>query len=176
VVHLKRFQQTSKTPFMSFSMGFKKLDDYVTFPEHLDITPFLAPNKEDFGLPSKKPNQKSRTKGRCMYRLYAVIVHIGNMLGGHYVAYTALPHRTRYLESTQPVESVSSTSTASNHSSRSNQSDKAEKHEKPDKHEKNHEKNEPRQWVYISDTVVRLTTLDEVLKTKAYMCLYERIS
>ena len=80
VVHLKRFQQTSKTPFMSFSMGFKKLDDYVTFPEYLDITPFLAPNKEDFGLPSKKSKQKSRTRGKCIYRLYAVIVHIGNMV------------------------------------------------------------------------------------------------
>lgn len=80
VVHLKRFQQTSKTPFMSFSMGFKKLDDYVAFPEHLDITPFLAPNKEDFGLPSKKQKQTSRAKGKCAYRLYAVVVHIGNMV------------------------------------------------------------------------------------------------
>jgi hypothetical protein len=79
-VHLKRFQQTSKTPFMSFSMGFKKLDDYVAFPEYLDITPFLAPNKEDFGLPSKKSKQSSRAKGKCMYRLYAVVVHIGNMV------------------------------------------------------------------------------------------------
>ena len=78
VVHLKRFQQTSRTPFMSFSMGFKKLDDYVTFPEYLDIAPFLAPNKGDFGLPSKKLRQISRAKGKCMYRLYAVVVHIGN--------------------------------------------------------------------------------------------------
>ena len=78
VVHLKRFQQTSKTPFMSFSAGFKKLDDYVTFPECLDITPFLAPNKEDFGLPIKKFRQNGRARGKCMYRLYAVVVHIGN--------------------------------------------------------------------------------------------------
>ena len=80
VVHLKRFQQTSRTPLMSFSMGFKKLDDYVAFPEHLDITPFLAPNKEDFGLPSKKLKQNIRAKRKCMYRLYAVVVHIGNMV------------------------------------------------------------------------------------------------
>lgn len=59
---------------------------------------------------------------------------------------------------------------------RSDKTDKAEKQDKPDKREKGHEKNEPRQWAYISDTVVRLTTLDEVLKSKAYMCLYERIS
>lgn len=80
VVHLKRFQQTSKTPFMSFSAGFKKLDDYVTFPEYLDITPFLAPNKGDFGLPIRKLRQNGRAKGKCMYRLYAVVVHIGNIV------------------------------------------------------------------------------------------------
>ena len=80
VVHLKRFQQTSKTQFMSFSAGFKKLDDYVAFPECLDIAPFLAPNKEDFGLPIKKFRQNSRAKGKCMYRLYAVVVHIGNIV------------------------------------------------------------------------------------------------
>lgn len=80
VVHLKRFQQTSKTPFMSFSAGFKKLDDYVAFPEYLDITPFLAPNKEDFGLPIRKLRQNNRAKGKCMYRLYAVVVHIGNIV------------------------------------------------------------------------------------------------
>ena len=65
---------------MSFSMGIKKIDDYVTFPEYLDIAPFLAPNKEDFGLPSKKAKRNARTKGKCMYRLYAVVVHIGNMV------------------------------------------------------------------------------------------------
>jgi hypothetical protein len=80
VVHLKRFQQTSKMPFMSFSAGFKKLDDYVTFPEHLDITPFMAPNKEDFGLPIKKLRQNGLARGKCMYRLYAVVVHIGNIV------------------------------------------------------------------------------------------------
>ena len=82
VVHLKRFQQVSKSnPYaMAFSSGFKKLDDFVAFPEYLDLTPFLAPSKEEFGLPSKR-EPKSRPKGeRCMYRLYAVVVHIGNMV------------------------------------------------------------------------------------------------
>jgi ubiquitin carboxyl-terminal hydrolase 16/45 len=32
-----------------------------------------------------------------------------------------------------------------------------------------------RQWVYISDTIVRLVSLEEVLKAKAYLCMYERI-
>ena len=93
VVHLKRFQQTSKAPLMlSFSNGFKKLDDYVSFPEHLDLSPFLAPRKEDYGLGKKSKKEKGKGKDarkakanpreeRCMYRLYAVVVHIGNMVG-----------------------------------------------------------------------------------------------
>lgn len=85
VVHLKRFQQTSKTYSVSFSgaSGVKKLDEYVSFPEFLDIGPFLAPRREDF-----KPDEEGKIKAkhadkeqrRCMYRLYAVVVHIGNMV------------------------------------------------------------------------------------------------
>jgi hypothetical protein len=66
---------------MSFSTGFKKLDDYVTFPEQLDLTPFLAPKKEHFGLSKKrKAIYQNAVKSRCVYRLYAVVVHIGNMV------------------------------------------------------------------------------------------------
>lgn len=82
VIHLKRFQQISKTHMLSFSHGFRKLDDYVTFPELLDLTPYLAPKKEDFGLGKKAKHAKRKTKDgeKCMYRLYAVVVHIGNMV------------------------------------------------------------------------------------------------
>ncbi|KAK0204188.1 hypothetical protein DFS33DRAFT_1475633 [Desarmillaria ectypa] len=145
VVHLKRFQQISKMTMISFSNGFKKLEDYVTFPEILDLTPFLAPKKEDF---FEQGGTKSHTKEveRCLYRLYAVVVHIGSMLGGHYVAYTALPN-------TSPGEDSLKTPTSANSNS-----------------QRRH-----RQWAYISDTIVRLTTLEEVLKAKAYICMYERI-
>lgn len=83
VIHLKRFQQTAKSPFMSFSHGFKKLDDYISFPEYLDLLPFLAPRKEDYGLGKKNAHKDRKGKAkeeRCMYRLYAVVVHIGNMV------------------------------------------------------------------------------------------------
>lgn len=33
----------------------------------------------------------------------------------------------------------------------------------------------PRKWAYISDATVKLTTLEEVLKAKAYICMYERV-
>lgn len=102
VVHLKRFQQISRMYAMSFSTGFKKLDEFVAFPEFLDLTPFLAPKREDFGLDGKKKGHKGKKgkkdkekeKGangsgkvkeeKCMYRLYAVVVHIGNMVSFRY--------------------------------------------------------------------------------------------
>ena len=80
VIHLKRFQQTFKMPLISFSHGLKKLDDYVSFPEYLDLKPFLAPKKEDYGLGKKRKKSLVKGKEKCMYRLYAVVVHIGNMV------------------------------------------------------------------------------------------------
>ncbi|RPD56915.1 cysteine proteinase [Lentinus tigrinus ALCF2SS1-7] len=173
VIHLKRFQQTGKQHTVSFSGGFKKLDQFVSFPEHLDIAPFLAPKREDFTHEKvEKEKGKHKHRERCMYRLYAVVVHIGNMLGGHYVAYTALPHDTPAPApapasapgtpapgSEKPLPPTPSTPSLSATESRSSQSDKRE----------------PRKWAYISDTVVRLTTLEEVLKAKAYICMYERV-
>ncbi|EIN08933.1 cysteine proteinase [Punctularia strigosozonata HHB-11173 SS5] len=169
VIHLKRFQQISKVPALSFSSGFKKLDDYVAFPEYLDLTPYLAPNREEFGLGSKHhrsghagtaaPSLPSRDKsGKCMYRLYAVVQHLGNMLGGHYVAYVALPPSRKDA----PVSSPSSEGTPRDDSATS-------------RHSKESGAEAQREWAYVSDTVVRLTTLDEVLKAKAYICMYERI-
>lgn len=92
------------------------------------------------------------------------------------MAYAALPRGARHPEASQATESVGSTSASSDNSSKNDKTDKVERHDKSDKREKPHEKNEPRQWAYISDTVVKLTTFDEVLKSKAYLCLYERIS
>ncbi|KAG1741457.1 peptidase C19, ubiquitin carboxyl-terminal hydrolase 2 [Suillus paluster] len=149
VIHLKRFQQMSKVPIMSFSSSFKKLEDYVSFPEYLDIAPYLAPKREQYA-DAKVGHVRGRTKRpeRCMYRLYAVVVHIGNMLGGHYIAYTALPSATKEDEQTSSVTESENLS---------------------------HTDRPHRDWAYISDTTVRLSSLDEVLKSKAYICMYERI-
>ncbi|KAI9460768.1 peptidase C19, ubiquitin carboxyl-terminal hydrolase 2 [Boletus coccyginus] len=148
VVHLKRFQQLTKMPVVSFSMGFKKLDDYISFPEYLDLGPYLAPRREDyFDSKVAVTRGRARRSAPCMYRLYAVVVHIGNMLGGHYVAYTALPPSPPDADPTR----------LENERQRSDSGTVA------------------RDWAFISDTVVRLTSLEEVLKSKAYMCMYERI-
>ncbi|EIW55600.1 cysteine proteinase [Trametes versicolor FP-101664 SS1] len=178
VIHLKRFQQSAKVHTISLSGGFKKLDDFVAFPEQLDLAPFLAPKRADFAHDQVEKG-KGKTE-RCMYRLYAVIVHIGNMLGGHYVAYTALPQNTIVPQppvtptpSSTPAppsppvaesEKPATPSLSSNESRSSQASD-------PPRPQQPHQ----RQWAYISDTIVRLTTIEEVLKAKAYICMYERV-
>jgi hypothetical protein len=78
--------------------GFKKLEEFVSFPEWLDLSPFLSPKKEDLVSPKRTKSQLGNdgqtghkdsasrrenamdNNGRCMYRLYAVVVHIGNMV------------------------------------------------------------------------------------------------
>jgi len=108
VIHLKRFQQVTKGPITLFG-NFKKLDDYVSFPEYLDISSFIAPRKEEFGLGKHKVPSSSDQRGRSefkqkeqkpqkhewwkfgmdgekqdevqvVYRLNAVVVHIGSMV------------------------------------------------------------------------------------------------
>ncbi len=74
VIHLKRFQQTNK-----LYGGFKKLDEFVAFPEYLDLAPFLAPRREDFAA-ERADKGKHKPQEKCTYRLYAVVVHIGNMV------------------------------------------------------------------------------------------------
>jgi hypothetical protein len=60
----------------------RKIDDFIAFPEYLDMKPFIAPRKEDYGLrPTKFTNNKGAYDDQVMYRLYSVVVHIGNMVG-----------------------------------------------------------------------------------------------
>ncbi|KAI1788083.1 cysteine proteinase [Ganoderma leucocontextum] len=155
VIHLKRFQQTNKHA-VSLYGGFKKLDEFVAFPEYLDLAPFLAPRREDFVV-EKAEKGKYKAQDKCMYRLYAVVVHIGNMLGGHYVAYTALPHGTPAPASTASAPSP--------------EFDKPV----PPTPDPRMRIGPSRKWAYISDSTVKLTTLEEVLKAKAYICMYERV-
>ncbi|OCB90513.1 cysteine proteinase [Sanghuangporus baumii] len=190
---------------------------------------------------------KVRAEG-CMYRLYAVVVHIGNMLGGHYVAYTALPEPAPSLplsssasmssSSAVPAPSnssinegnpSSSPSSASLPPSTSTQAQTQTLHPEvprttsftrtanphPHSHSHSHshthlrssnvnvnsnsnsqsrpssssgagrtstgnasansQRQPQRQWCYVSDTIVRLASLEEVLQAKAYICMYERI-
>ncbi|CAE7212076.1 unnamed protein product [Rhizoctonia solani] len=86
VIHLKRFQQVAGAGTLLFG-SLRKLDDFVAFPEVLDIAPFVAPNREEYGLKSRGKKvgwfgQKKDREVPVKYRLYAVVVHTGSMVRG----------------------------------------------------------------------------------------------
>ncbi|KIK55041.1 hypothetical protein GYMLUDRAFT_264353 [Collybiopsis luxurians FD-317 M1] len=123
---------------------------------------FLAMNKEDFGLGHKAHGavsggvgvgvkRKSKEhKERCMYRLYAVVVHIGKYGdSSDDITYPALPN-----SSDIPAAAT--------------QADLANLPPPPGS------ANRSRQWANVSDTVVKLTTL-EVLGARVYIHMYERV-
>jgi len=90
------------------------MDDFVSFPEMLDLAPYLAPNRNDYKVTPTasgprapymdwaSPEQGPELEP-VLYRLYgteivfllvrlahawlAVVVHLGTMIGGHYIAY-----------------------------------------------------------------------------------------
>ena len=95
-------------------------------------------------------------------------------LGGHYIAYTALPPDT---STSSLLAGSTATDDAPNgglfSKSAGSSSETAEK-EVPKPASAPPSKLRERQWAYISDTTVRLTSLEEVLHAKAYICMYER--
>lgn len=193
VLHLKRFQQTNKSSMFSSFGSLKKLDDKVTYPLYLDMAPFMAPpplepqeqsavekvlagngiksgDESESGSGASKqhrgrerdaqshhhhhnwfrrPSPSAEVKNNCMYRLYSVIVHKGNMTSGHYIAMT--------YTSQKKIDEKDVGSPKGNGVTKSD-------HEAA------------RQWIYCSDHVVRPASVDEVLKSQAYLLLYERIN
>lgn len=69
-IHLKRFD------FDMITMGFRKIHDYFSFPEILELDPFLA-----------KDSPPESTAVPNVYALHSVLVHSGDVGGGHYYAY-----------------------------------------------------------------------------------------
>jgi ubiquitin carboxyl-terminal hydrolase 16/45 len=91
-------------------------------------------------------------------------------LGGHYVSYVALPN--------EPSSHTNgSTSSSSSSLPRSADFGSTDTREKPPQEElaAAGSKAGKRQWAYISDTSVRLTSLEEVLRARAYLCMYQRV-
>ncbi|CAE6427416.1 unnamed protein product, partial [Rhizoctonia solani] len=159
VIHLKRFHQVAGAGTLLFG-SLRKLDDFVAFPEILDIAPFVAPNREEYGLKRRGKKvgwfgQKKDKEVPVKYRLYAVVVHIGSMIGGHYIAYIALPPQPVATPETE--DAPANTEGPASEPATGNEKDKCK-----------------RPWVYISDTTVRPVSFEEVSKAKAYLCFYER--
>jgi hypothetical protein len=80
-MHLKRFD------FDYATMGFKKIHDYYEFPSVLDINPYLADDC---------PPESRAVRNR--YLLHSVLVHAGDVGGGHYYAYIRPSTQTNYSQ------------------------------------------------------------------------------
>ena len=81
--HLKRFEHSTRFH--------KKISNHISFPEDLDMTPFLSGCRSDVGaddpsspLSSSMP-QLNSSKNR--YSLYAVVNHLGTLDSGHYTCF-----------------------------------------------------------------------------------------
>ena len=70
VVHIKRFAHTGR--------GFKKLNTFVSYPEELNIEPYIY----DAG-----DGEKAEKAEGFDYSLNGVVVHGGTLNGGHYSAF-----------------------------------------------------------------------------------------
>lgn len=147
-------------------MNLKKRDDFLSFPEEMDLTPFLAPLETPPRATSERagaaavdekhaahhhrhwPGQRPQGPadefivGTARYRLYAVVVHHGNLREGHYTSYVL---SDRYRDKTGKGAPV------------------------VDAEEGKEETRRERKWFFCSDELVRLCTLEEVLRSKAYM-------
>lgn len=69
----QRFEHTNKS---------QKIEDELAFPFMLDPSPFLADNATA---------ASNRPATQVKYRLHAVVVHIGSLSTGHYIAYVLAP-------------------------------------------------------------------------------------
>ncbi|KAG9121260.1 hypothetical protein FRC07_002858 [Ceratobasidium sp. 392] len=183
VIHLKRFQQVAGAGTLLFG-NLRKLDDFVAFPEVLDIAPFVAPNREEYGMGRAKKTAAARANDKVTahgpglgwfgrgkekekavkYKLYAVVVHIGSMLGGHYIAYIALPPIPPLTPEGEDAPIAPEDPVVPKPGDPAGTKPGDAKDKEKDK----------RQWVYISDTTVRPVSFEEVSKAKAYLCFYER--
>lgn len=157
VLHLKRFQHDGRTGRLT------KLDTPVRFPFELDLSPFMAPAPAA-GSASLKQQQKQSSQQQQqqqssqqqqqpppLYDLVGVVVHMGTMRGGHYVAYVKRAAAANAANG--GANGAGSSSSASNGSGAAAPAG---------------------QWWYASDASVKPVSESEVANTQAYLLAYVR--
>ncbi|XP_050390499.1 ubiquitin carboxyl-terminal hydrolase 22 isoform X3 [Patella vulgata] len=89
--HLKRFEH---------STGYhKKISTFVSFPDELDMTPFMSSSRNDNNGFSNQIIQDMPTSLSCdnKYSLFAVVNHCGTIEVGHYTCYIRL-HKDQWFK------------------------------------------------------------------------------
>jgi len=117
------------------------------------------PSKHDERYTCECASKKNRvTKGQngvetssLLYRLVSVIVHHGNHSGGHYTVFRKLL--------SDPFSNLQQYDEFINKSM----------------YDPNYQQADKREWVHISDEHTQRVSVDEVLKSQAYMLYYEKV-
>ncbi|KNC56004.1 ubiquitin carboxyl-terminal hydrolase 16 [Thecamonas trahens ATCC 50062] len=163
ILHLKRFDQSRGR--------MAKLGAHVVFPPILDMAPFVAsdlPHVDAVELAHSSSSDSSASNddddatahddAPLTYALVGIVVHSGSLHGGHYVAYVrhsdAIATAQRRSDSNAADPSVDS-------EPRTRSQWLAWLHASA--------------WLYVSDSSVSLSSLDDVLRQQAYLLVYERI-
>lgn len=182
VIQFKRFEQTFAKPSRlkrglgiptSFS-DFKKIDDFISFPQKLDIGAFLAPPpRNQAGSAVEHADASAR---------HGVKPWLDHLFHHHPHRHHRRDEHRRRDENDdptkcRPVAEYSLYATVNHigtlgagHYIAYVLSDRWKDAVAPGKTDGPHE----RRWMYVSDTVVRFASLDEVLKSKAYLLFFER--
>ncbi|KAF8937793.1 hypothetical protein BGZ58_002154 [Dissophora ornata] len=155
----------------------------VNFPEYLDISPFCTtgvlltqPNfpmsiseqdlerlgsrispksqQSDHATSQQQQRQTQRLPG-TLYRLQSIVVHYGGHSYGHFIAYRRKPESmlSKVGVVGLGLDPMTTSRAGSLHGSSSRTED----------------------WFRVSDETVESVTLDHVLRSNPYMCLYERV-
>ncbi|KAK6966612.1 USP domain-containing protein [Favolaschia claudopus] len=149
---------------------------FVSFPEILDMTPYATGGEmsSDFvGLGDRGEREKGR--GRCLYRLAAVVCHYGAHSFGHYVCYRRAP----VLVSSLSPSSASSASTIAFSSAPSSSSTGLSPSPSytPAPPTSHGSSGTGTGWLRISDARVERCRVEQVLAegSAAFMLYYERV-
>ncbi|KAG9321458.1 hypothetical protein KVV02_003585 [Mortierella alpina] len=150
---------------------------HVNLPEYLDLSPFcttgvlltqpnlpLSVSEHDLErmgydrsrAPAKDKDTRTgqqRPQSKMLYRLQSVVVHYGGHSYGHFIAYRRKPESM--------ISKVGSVGLGLDPASRTSRAGSLH--------------NRAEDWFRVSDEHVEPVTLDHVLDSNPYMCLYEKV-
>ncbi|KAG3005356.1 hypothetical protein PC121_g16413 [Phytophthora cactorum] len=126
----------------------RKITQHISFAEKLDMTPYVSETLRQGGGDAKNHS--------LCYELIAVVVHMGNKRSGHYVAYVSRSRRREALLLARARSRLASEEGAAEVTTPRSGDGPS------------------RTWYYVSDTVVKRVSFEQVLQCEAYMLFYQR--